>query len=62
MNLRWGVAAVPGVPILEEEELTEFAKKNALERGLVQSGDVVVMTAGMKYGTGGTSSIRLHTI
>lgn len=62
LNLRWGVVAVPGVPVLEEEELTEFAKKNALERGLVKTGDVVVMTAGMKYGTGGTSSIRLHTI
>ena len=62
LNLRRGVLAIPNVPILEQEELAEYAKKNALERGLVKEGDVVVMTSGIKYGMGGTSSIQMHTI
>lgn len=62
LNLRRGVVAIPNVPILEQEELAEYAKKNALERGLVKEGDVVVMTSGIKYGMGGTSSIQMHTI
>ena len=62
LNLRRGVIAIPNVPILEQDELAEFAAKNAVERGIVKEGDVVVMTSGIKYGMGGTSSIQMLTI
>ncbi|MBR5914484.1 MAG: pyruvate kinase [Selenomonadaceae bacterium] len=62
INLRRGVVAIPNVPILEQEELVEYAKKNAIERGIVKEGDVVVMTSGIKYGMGGTSAIQILTI
>ena len=62
LNLRRGVVAIPNVPILEQEELVEYAKKNAVERGIVKEGDVVVMTSGIKYGMGGTSAIQMLTI
>lgn len=62
LNLRWGVFAIPGVPWLSPEEMIEFAAKSSLEHGYVEKGDVTIMTSGMKYGEGGTSSIQLHTI
>ena len=62
LNLRRGVLAIPNVPILEQEELIAYATKNAVERGIVKEGDVVVMTSGIKYGMGGTSAIQMLTI
>ena len=62
LNLRRGVLAIPNVPILEQAELIEYATKNAVERGIVKEGDVVVMTSGIKYGMGGTSAIQMITI
>lgn len=62
LNLRRGVVAIPNVPILEQDELVDYAKKNAVERGIVKEGDVVVMTSGIKYGMGGTSAIQMLTI
>ena len=62
INLRRGVVAIPNVPILEQDELVEYAKKNAIERGIVKEGDIVVMTSGIKYGMGGTSAIQMLTI
>ena len=61
LNLRWGVIVIPGVPILKPEELTDYITDTAKNYGLVTKGDVVVMTAGIKYGEGGTSSIQLLT-
>ena len=62
LNLRWGVIAIPGVPWLNPEEMIRFAAKSSLEHGIVQKGDLTVLTSGIKYGEGGTSSIQLHTI
>jgi len=62
LNLRWGVFVIPGVPILKPEEMTPYITDTAINFGFVNKGDVVVMTAGIKYGEGGTSSIELLTI
>lgn len=62
LNLRWGVFVVPGVPILKPDEMISYITETAMNFGLVQKGDVIVMTAGIKYGEGGTSSIQLLTI
>lgn len=62
LNLRWGVFVIPGVPILKPEEMTSYVTDTAKNFGFVKDGDTVVMTAGIKYGEGGTSSIDLLTI
>lgn len=62
LNLRWGVFVIPGVPILKPEEMIPYITETATHFGFVQKGDTIVMTAGIKYGEGGTSSIQLLTI
>ncbi len=62
LNLRWGVFPIPGTPWLDIFQMINYSAESALEKGYVQKGDLVILTAGMKYGEGGTSSIRLHTI
>ena len=62
LNLRWGVFVIPGVPMLKPEEITPYITETATHFGFVEKGDTIVMTAGIKYGEGGTSSIQLLTI
>lgn len=62
LNLRWGVYPIPGTPWLDILQMIDYSSASALEKGFVEKGDLVILTAGMKYGEGGTSSIRLHTI
>lgn len=63
MNLSWGV-----VPILMEEqgstdELFQHAVDVAQEVGLVQSGDLVVITAGVPLGISGTTNLlKVHLV
>jgi pyruvate kinase len=57
MNLSWGV-----VPILVEEknntdELFDHVVETARNRGLVQDGDLVVITAGLPLGFSGTTNL-----
>ena len=62
LNLRWGVYPISGTPWLDIVQMIDYSAAGALEQGFVKKGDLVILTAGMKYGEGGTSSIRLHTI
>ena len=62
LNLRWGVFPISGTPWLDIVQMIDYSSASALEKGFVQKGDLVILTAGMKFGEGGTSSIRLHTI
>ena len=62
LNLRWGVFPISGTPWLDIVQMIDYSATSALEHDYVQKGDLVILTAGMKYGEGGTSSIRLHTI
>ena len=62
LNLRWGVFPISGTPWLDIVQMIDYSSTSALEHEYVQKGDLVILTAGMKYGEGGTSSIRLHTI
>jgi len=62
LNLRWGVFPISGTPWLDIVSMIDYSSAAALEKGYVQKGDLVILTAGMQYGEGGTSSIRLHTI
>lgn len=62
LNLRWGVFPISGTPWLDIVQMIDYSATSALKHGYVQKGDLVILTAGMKYGEGGTSSIRLHNI
>ena len=62
LNLRWGVFPIPGTPWLDILQMIDYSANSALEKGYVQKGDLVILTAGMKYGEGGTGSIRLYKI
>lgn len=62
LNLRWGVYPISGTPWLDIVSMIDYSSAGALEKGYVQKGDLVILTAGMRFGEGGTSSIRLHTI
>jgi len=62
LNLRWGVYPISGTLWLDILSMIDYSSAGALEKGYVQKGDLVILTAGMRYGEGGTSSIRLHTI
>ena len=62
LNLRWGVFPISGTPWLDIVQMIDYSSASALKHGYVETGDLVILTAGMKYGEGGTSSIRLHTI
>lgn len=63
MNLSWGV-----IPVLVDEkhtsdELFDHAIDKASEGGLVESGDLVVITAGIPLGvTGTTNLMRVHIV
>ena len=62
LNLRWGVFPIDGTPWLDIVQMIDYSSASSLEKGYVQEGDLVILTAGMAYGEGGTGSIRLHTI
>lgn len=62
LSLRWGVFPISGTPWLDIVQMIDYSAASALEHGYVEKGDLVILTAGMKYGEGGTSSIRLHNI
>lgn len=61
LNMSWGV-----IPILIEvkdnsDELFEHAVAKSLEHGLIQDGDIVVITAGVPLGVSGTTNlIKVH--
>lgn len=64
LNLRWGV-----FPMLTEThwtsntvEILKMAASEAKKRGIVEPGDLTVITSGIKNVTGKTSTIRVYTI
>ncbi len=63
MNLSWGV-----IPILAEEkdntdELFEHVVDTAVEAGLLENGDLVVITAGVPLGISGTTNmLKVHLV
>ena len=40
----------------------EIAERKAVEAGLVESGDNIVIVAGVPVGTGGTNTMRIRTV
>ena len=62
LNLRWGVYSMQGRAWEDMEAMISIATKSALDCGYVEKGDVTVITSGIKFAVGNTSTIRVHTI
>lgn len=61
MQLCWGVQAIKGQAIINSDEMVKQAIAVALGAGIIESGDLVVVTAGVPSGsTGTTNMIRVH--
>lgn len=57
LALVWGVHAVLTHDVASVSEMTEFACATAIKEGLAQSGQTVVIAAGMPFGAAGTTNL-----
>lgn len=62
LMINWGV-----IPVLREkpastDDMFDVAEKVALESGLVESGDNIVIVAGVPVGVGRTNTMRIRTV
>jgi pyruvate kinase len=57
MALEWGITPLPIQPCPDVEELWERAIEAALESGIVQTGDRVVITAGTAVNIPGSTNV-----
>jgi pyruvate kinase len=62
LALNWGVTATVAEGSDEDQARLEHGLDWARERGILASGDVVVVTAGISHEAGSTSSIRVVTL
>jgi len=62
LNLRWGVYSVQGKSWNDIDEMISSATACAVRNGYAKRGDLTIITSGIKFGEGNTSSIRVHTI
>lgn len=63
LNLVFGVMPVKGEVAKNTDELFDLSVKAAQENGLVQHGDIVVITAGVPVGRSGTTNLmKVHQV
>jgi pyruvate kinase len=63
LSLTWGVLPVKGENATSTDEMFSFAIDNAIKTDLLQSGDLIVITAGVPVGRSGTTNlIKIHHI
>jgi len=62
LMLNWGVIPVVTEKPASTDDMFEVAEKVALESDLVESGDNIVIVAGVPVGTGGTNTMRIRTV
>ena len=62
LNLRWGVYTIQGKNWSDVDEMISAATAGAVKENFVKRGDLTIITSGIKFGEGNTSSIRVHTI
>lgn len=63
LALNWGVAPTKALPQANSDELFSHSVKCAVETGLVKTGDLVVITAGVPVGiSGNTNTMRIEII
>ncbi|MGT2831983.1 pyruvate kinase [Streptococcus halotolerans] len=62
LMMYWGVIPVVTSKPGSTDDMFVLAEKVALETGLVQSGDNIVIVAGVPVGSGGTNTMRIRTV
>lgn len=63
MCLVWGVTPVMGVDAKNTDEMFQIALDSSMHEGLIQLGDLVVITAGVPVGRSGTTNlIKIHHV
>ena len=63
MQLLWGVSALVGPRSKDTDSMVQSSMQSAKTAGIVQEGDLVVLTAGVPIGTVGTTNmIRVHVV
>ncbi len=63
MNLSWGVIPLMAQEMDDVDELFEHAVDRAVQKGLLDSGDLVVITAGAPLGISGTTNLlKVHIV
>ena len=63
MQLFWGVQVTLGPQANDSDALVQASVERAQAAGIVKEGDLVVITAGLPVGTGGTTNmIRVHVV
>ena len=61
LNLSWGVHPVLGERVASTDEMIHASVARALDEGLIKTGDLVVLTAGVPVGVPGTTNlIKVH--
>lgn len=60
--LRWGVTPIMTVMHNSTDTMVSETVQKALDRGLIQTGDLVVLTAGVPVGTKSTNLIKAHVV
>lgn len=62
LMINWGVIPVLADKPASTDDMFEVAERVALEAGFVESGDNIVIVAGVPVGTGGTNTMRVRTV
>jgi len=55
--LTWGVLPIRAEEFADSDSVAKYAKKKALDLGLAQAGDIVVLTAGLPMGQAGRTNM-----
>ncbi|MGT2925873.1 pyruvate kinase [Streptococcus cuniculipharyngis] len=62
LMINWGVIPVVTAKPASTDDMFDLAEKMALESGLVETGDNIVIVAGVPVGSGGTNTMRIRTV
>ena len=62
LMINWGVVPVVTDKPSSTDDMFEVAEQAALASGLVESGDNIVIVAGVPVGSGGTNTMRIRTV
>ena len=62
LMLNWGVIPIVTETPSSTDDMFEVAERVALESGLVESGDNIVIVAGIPVGSGNTNTMRIRTV
>lgn len=62
LMINWGVIPVVMDKPNSTDDMFEVAEKAAIASGLVETGDNIVIVAGVPVGTGGTNTMRIRTV